>query len=63
MSGNKILTQSKGHNNSTNVPKISCDNRNVDLANINTYIKFGETLSISSKDIGRKRNFGINQRP
>ena len=33
---------------------------NVDLVNMNANIKFGEILSISSQDIERKRNFGLN---
>ena len=40
-----------------------CDNPNKDLVNMNAYIKFGEILSISSQDIERKQNFGINQGP
>ena len=43
--------------------KMMCHNPNVDLVNRNAYIKFGEILSISSKNIERKRNFGINQGP
>ena len=61
LSGNKIFVQIKGHKSETNVQKMSCDNPNVDLVNINVYIKFGEILSISSQDIEWKRNFGINQ--
>ena len=34
-----------------------CKNRNVDLVNMNAYIKFGEILSICSQDIERKRKF------
>ena len=51
-----ILEQMKGHTSGTNVPKMSCDNPNVDLVNMNKYIKFGEILSISSQDIEWKRN-------
>ena len=40
-----------------------CNNPNVDLVNMNAYIKFGEILSIRSQDIKRKGNFGINQGP
>ena len=42
---------------------MSCDNPNIDLVNMNAYIKFGEILSISSQDIEQKRNFDINQGP
>ena len=40
-----------------------CNNPNVDVANMNAYIKFGEILSIGSQDIERKQNFSINQKP
>ena len=43
--------------------KKMCNNPNVDLVNINAYIKFGEILSICSQDIKQKRNFGVNQGP
>ena len=33
----------------------------IDLVNINVFIKFGQILSICSKDIEGKRNSGINQ--
>ena len=42
---------------------MTANNLNVDLVNINSYIKFGEIRSICSQDIERKRNFGLNQRP
>ena len=32
---------------------------NVDLVSINSYIKLGQNLSISSQDIERKQNFGV----
>ena len=38
-------------------------NPNLDLVNINAYIKFGEILSILSKDIERKWKSDINQGP
>ena len=42
---------------------MMCNNPNIDLVNMNVYMKFDEVLSICSKDIERKRNFGINQGP
>ena len=30
---------------------------------MNAYIKFGEKMSVSSQDIVRKQNFGVNQGP
>ena len=38
-----------------------CNNPKLDLVNMYAYIKFGEILSICSKDIERKLNFGVNQ--
>ena len=60
LSGNVILTSIKGHNSFTNLLKMTANNPNVDLVNINSYIKFGQNLSICSQDIERKRNFGVN---
>ena len=51
----------KGHNSGTIARKIMCNNPNVDLVNMNTYIKFGESLSICSQDIEWKQNFGVYQ--
>ena len=42
---------------------MSGKNTNLDLANMNAYIKFSEILSICSLDIERKQNFGVNQVP
>ena len=43
-------------------PTLSGDNNpNLDLVNINDYIKFCQILSICSEDIERKQNFDINQ--
>ena len=63
MSRNKILAYIKGHNPGTNVRKMMCDNLKLDLVNMNACIKSGENLSICSKNIERKRNFGVNQGP
>ena len=40
---------------------MTANNPNVDLVSINSYIKFGENLSICSQGIERKLNFGVNQ--
>ena len=37
------------------------NNPNVDLVNMNAYIKFGKILSIFSQDIEHKQNYGVNQ--
>ena len=43
--------KSRGHNSDINVGKMISNNPNVDLFNMNAYIKFGEILSICSQDI------------
>ena len=45
MSGNEILTCIKGHNSVINRKK-NRNNPNLDLVNINAYIKFSEILSV-----------------
>ena len=42
---------------------MTCDNPKLDLINADVHTKFGQILSISSRDIERKRNFDINQGP
>ena len=39
------------------------NNPNLDLVNVNAYTKFGQLLSIFSKDIEWKQNSDINQGP
>ena len=58
----EILTSIKGHISVTNVPNAA-NNSNVDLVNINAYIKFGENLSSCSPDIEGKRKSDTNQVP
>ena len=60
---NKILTSTKGHHFVTNWQKIPGNYPNLNLLNMNAYIRFREILSICSKDIVRKRNSDINQEP
>ena len=40
-----------------------CNNPNVDLVNMNAYIKFGELMSISYQDMEWKQKLGANQGP
>ena len=63
LSGNEILTSIKGHNSLINFRKLTRNNPNLDVININAYTKFGEIPSIRSKAIERKRNSEIDQRP
>ena len=55
LSGNEILTSTKGYNSVANVQKIVLDNPNLDVINVNVY------MSIGSQDIERKQNSYINQ--
>ena len=61
LSGSEILTSIKGHNSFANLRKMTLYNPNLDLINVNVYIKFGKIMSIGSQDIERKRNSDINQ--
>ena len=63
LSKNEILTEMKGHNSGTNMGKRICNNPNLDLVNMNAYIKFGENPSICSQDIEWKQNAGVNTGP
>ena len=36
---------------------MTCIDPKIDVVNINSYLKFGEILSLCSQDIERKRNF------
>ena len=42
---------------------MMCNNSKLDLAKMNSYIKFGEILPIGSQAIERKQKFGINKGP
>ena len=53
----------KGKNSATNLQKMTSNNPNLDLVNINALTKFGQNLSVCSKDIELKRNSDINQGP
>ena len=53
----------KGHNSGTNLRKMTCNNPKLDLVNMNAYVKFGESMSVRSQDIERKRSIDANQGP
>ena len=56
-----IRNQSQTADNSvTNMQKMTGNNTNLDLVNIKAYTKFGQTLSILSKNSEQKRNSDIN---
>ena len=58
----QILMPYRGHNFVTYLWKTTGKNPiDTDLVNINAFIKFGQILSICSKDTERKRNSDMNQ--
>ena len=57
MSGNVILTSIKGRNCLKNLQKMTANNPNLDLVSTNSYIKFGQNLSICSQDIEQNKIF------
>ena len=61
LSDNVILTSIKDQNSLTDMRKMTANNPNVDLVSVNSYIKFGQNLSICPQDIDRKPIFGVNQ--
>ena len=54
LSGKGILTSIKGSNSVPNLRKMTGNNPNLYLVNVNVYITFGKILLICSKDIERK---------
>ena len=52
-----------GHSSVTNLRKMTANNPSLDLVSINSYIKFGQILSICSQNIERKQKTNINQGP
>ena len=42
---------------------MTANNPNVDFVSVNSFIKFGQNLSICSQDIERKQIFGVGQGP
>ena len=57
---NKILTSIKGHNSVINLQKLTHNNPNLGLVNINASAKFGQIPSICYQDIEQKQNSDIN---
>ena len=55
------MTSIKGHNSVKILRKMTGSNTKVDVVNVDVHTKFGQILSICSRDIERKRNSDINQ--
>ena len=56
MSGNEILKSIKGHNSVKILQKMTVNKPKLGLANVDVYTKFGQILTIHSKDIEWKPN-------
>ena len=63
LSGNEILLSIKGRNSVKILRKMTSNNPKLDLVNVDVHTKFGQILSICSRDIERKRNYDFNQGP
>ena len=63
LSGNKILMSIKGRNSVKILRKMKGNIPKLDLVNVDVHTKFGQILSICSRDIERKRNSDVNQGP
>ena len=63
LSGNEILTSIKGRNSIKILQKMTGNNPKLGLVDVDVHTKFGQILSIHSKDIERKRNSDVNQGP
>ena len=61
--GIESLTYIKSHDSVTRNNKMTGNDPNLDLVNINAYTKCGEIMSISSSVIERKQNSDKNQGP
>ena len=60
LSGNEILTITKGHNSVVNLWNLTHNNPNLDLVKVNAYANFDHIPSILSEYIERKPTKGHN---
>ena len=63
LSGNEVLLSIKGRNSVKILRKMTGNNPELDLVNVDVHTKFGQILSIGSQDIERKQNCDVNQGP
>ena len=61
LSGNEILTSFKGRNSVTILQEMTGNNPKLDFVDVDVDTKFGQILSICSRNIERKRNSDVNQ--
>ena len=57
------MTSIKDRNYVKILRKITGDNPKLDHVNVDVHTKFGQILSICSRDIERKQNSDVNQGP
>ena len=57
------MTSIKGRNSIKILRKMTGTNPKLDHVNVDVHIKFGQILSICSRDIERKQNSEVNQGP
>ena len=63
LSRNKILTSIKGCYSVKILQKMTGSNPKLDHVNVDVHTKFGQILSIRSRDTERKQNSDVNQGP
>ena len=63
LSGNEILTITKGHNFVLNLQKLMHNNPNLDVVKVNVNAEFDWIPSICSQDIEQKWNSDANRGP
>ena len=61
LSGNEILTSFKGRNSVKILQEMTGNNPKLDFVDVDVHTKFGQILSICSRNIERKRNSDVNQ--
>ena len=61
LSGNEILTSFKGRNSGKILQKKTGNNPKLDFVDVDVHTKFGQIVSICSRDIERKQNSDVNQ--
>ena len=63
LSGKEILMSIKDGNSVKILRKMTGNNPKLDHVNVDVHTKFGQILSICSRDIERKQNSDFNQEP
>ena len=61
LSGNKSLMSIRDRYSVKILRKMTGNNPDIDLVNVDVHTKFGKILSLRSRDIERKENSDVNQ--